>query len=148
MTGGELNAKCATCASAVGIASCTVSMTLSAVGIATIGLAQNSGMGGMSGGSSGVVAGGSSALLPSLIVFLSGFWGEVILLASFVLMAYGMWSIKKIAVMFVALLGAVVLFVGMYAYFSIGLETMGSVVLILAYASACSRKAAAITRLA
>ena len=116
MTDGDLKTKCATCAGAVGIASCTVSMTLSTVGIAAIGLSQSTGMGSMAGTSAGGVAGNSSALFPSLITFLSGFWGEVILLASFVLMVYGMWSGKKIRAMGVLVLGGAFLFVGMYAY--------------------------------
>lgn len=82
--------------------------------------------------------------------FFSGVWGETILFISFGLMLYGMWSSgcnrKKLLPLSAA--GAVILYVSMYAYFSLLLEIVGSIVLAIAYASAYSYRIATAVKLA
>lgn len=142
----DTKAKCAGCAGAAGIAACTISMMLSGIGIAAVGLSTASGgMQGMGGQTSAIA--GSSPIIQAVAV-LSGVWGEAILLGSFALMLFGMWSAKRTKPMALALIGAPVLFVGMYGYFLIGLQVMGIAVLALAYATAYSRRAATLAGMA
>ena len=67
-------------------------------------------MAGMSGTASQAPASAASnawdATFSQLIIFLSGFWGEVILIVSFALMAFGMWYGKKARPMILALIAA------------------------------------------
>jgi len=129
----SLKAKCANCAGAAGIASCVVPMLLSAIGVAAVGLSQGS-MAGM-GNTSGALT--SSPFL-QLISFLSGPWGAVILAGSFALMVYGMWLGRKYRPLTLGLTAAVVLFVGMYSYFSVVLQLVGAALLVVAYLAAYS----------
>lgn len=81
--------------------------------------------------------------------FFSGVWGEVILLISFGSMFYGMWSSgsnrKKLFPLSVA--GVIILYVSMYAYFSMALEIVGSIVLAFVYASAYNNRIATAIKL-
>jgi len=81
--------------------------------------------------------------------FFSGVWGETILLISFGLMFYGMWSSgsnrKKLLPL--SAVGVVILYVSMYAYFSLALEIVGSIVLAIAYASTYSYRIATVVKL-
>lgn len=141
-TNSNVKAMCANCAGAVGIASCMVPMLLGAIGVASVGLTESSmsSMGGISG------APASSPLL-QLVAFLSGFWGAVILVASFSLMVYGMWHGRKHRPLALGLLSAVILFIGMYAYISIALQLLGSALLAVTYTAVYSHSFASATRL-
>lgn len=144
----SLKAKCANCAGAVGIVSCVVPMVVSAIGIVAVGASQMSGM--SSGGAqapTSATSNASIAVFSQVIRFLSGFWGEVILAVSFGLMAFGMWHGRKKRSMILALVAALLLFIGMYVYFSIGLELAGSVILIFAYTSVYNRRFANLAKL-
>lgn len=144
----SLKAKCANCAGAVGIVSCVVPMLVSAIGIAAVGSSEMSGM--SSGGAQAPTSATSNAgiaVFSQVIQFLSGFWGEVILAVSFALMAFGMWHGRRIRSMVLALVAALLLFIGMYVYFSIGLELAGSVMLVFAYSSVYSRRFANLAKL-
>lgn len=142
--GGNLKAKCSSCAGAAGIALCSASMMLSGVGIVAVGISQGSGMAGM-GGQLTIPAGASLPL--QAVLFLTSFWGAVIVLISIGLMAFGMWSAKKVKPLMVALLGATILFFGMYGYFSIPMQVGGAIVLAVGYATAYSRRVALRTRM-
>lgn len=143
----DVKAKCAGCAGAAGIAACTISMILSGAGIVAVGLSTASGgMQGMGGQTTGVLL-GSSPLI-QVIAVLSGICGEVILLGSFALMLFGMWSAKRTKPMILASVGAAILFVSMYGYFLIDLQVVGIAVLALAYATTYSPRAAAMVRMA
>ncbi len=128
-TNRDLRATCATCAGAVGIASCTIPMLLAAVGIVAVASSQAPGMTGMTTDSNG-------SFLSDLVRFLSGAWGATILTLSLVLMAYGIWSVRKPRTIAVALAAAVFLFSGMYLYPSVILAVIGLVGVTFAYASA------------
>ena len=84
----KLASKCACSASGIGICLCIVFMTISVVGTTLVGISKNAnsmtGMGSMSD-----MATTSQNVF---VKFFSGVWGEVILLVSFGLMFYGMWS--------------------------------------------------------
>lgn len=142
----KLASNCACSASGVGICLCIVFMTISVAGTTLVGVSKNAnsmaGMGGMS---------DMTTTSQNIFVnFFSGVWGEVILLISFGLMFYGMWSSggnrKKLLPLSVA--GVIILYVSMYAYFSLALEIVGSIVLAFAYASAYSNKIATAVKLA
>ncbi|MDC8451777.1 MAG: hypothetical protein LV477_02565, partial [Candidatus Nitrosotalea sp.] len=78
-----------------------------------------------------------------------GFWGEVILLISFGAMIAGVWtsgSSKKLVP--IAAAGAIILYASMYAYISIPLEILGSIVIGFAYLSAFSERVAQKVRMA
>lgn len=137
-------AKCASCAGAAGIAACTISMGLAAAGIVAVGFS-SAGMAGMANQSANFAP---NSPIAQVVSFLAGFWGEVILLLSFGLMAFGMWSARRIKPMILALIGAPILFVGMYAYFLVELQLAGMAFLTLAYAAAFNRRAALATRMA
>lgn len=143
----NLRNKCACSAAGIGICLCTVFMTISMVGATVVGISKNtSAMSNMNN-----VPPSSSPILQNVfVVFFSGFWGEVILLVSFAVMLYGMLSSggsRKKLVPFSAF-GAVILYVSMYAYFSLPLEIVGSIILAVAYASVYSCRVAAAIRLA
>lgn len=134
--GRDLKARCANCAGGVGIALCTFFMLLGGVGVAAVGLSQGAGMADMGSSSSGT----GSGLLSLTIGLFSGPLGEVILLASSGLLVAGMWLGRKVKPLALALIAALMLFVGMYSYFSIGMIVTGSAILIVAYAAAYNRR--------
>lgn len=105
-------------------------MLLAAVGIAAVSASQNSVMTGMDGLSTM-----GSPTLSSVVEFLSGFWGEVLLIISYGFMLVGMWFGGRRKPMILAFVGAAVLFEGMYGYFSVGLQVIGLVAVSLAYAA-------------
>ena len=142
----KLASNCACSASGIGICLCIVFMTISVAGTTLVGVSKNAnsmtGMGSMS---------DMATTSQNVFVnFFSGVWGEVILLISFGLMFYGMWSSggnrKKLLPLSAA--GVIILYVSMYAYFSLALEIVGSIVLAFAYASAYSCRIAAAVKLA
>jgi len=81
--------------------------------------------------------------------FFSGVWGEVILLISFGIMFYGMWSSggNRKKLLPISAVGVIILYVSMYGYFSLSLEIVGSIVLAFAYASAYSNRLATAIKL-
>lgn len=148
--------KCASCAGGIGIFLCTIFMSLSMIGATTVGLSKNvnSGnsmgdMGSMSSMTPAMSSAVSSAASHNIVVaFFSSFWGEVILLISFGLMLAGMWFAGKRKIMPLSIAGVVILYISMYAYYSIGLEVAGAVILAFAYTSAYNHQVAKIVKLA
>ncbi len=125
----NLGVSCAGCAGAVGIASCTIPMLLAAVGIVAVASSQAPGMTGMTTDS-------KASFLSDLARFLSGAWGATILALSLVLMAYGIWSVRKPRTMAIGLAAAVFLFSGMYLYPTLVLTVIGLAGVTFAYAFA------------
>ena len=125
-------AKCASCAGGVGVALCTIFMTLGAIGVIAIVAAQSSSMTGMS-----LAQPIANPSVPQQVaLFFAGFWGEVLLAVSFALILLGFWlSGRKFAV-YSAISGIVILFFGMYVQFSIALEIVGAAFIAFAYAFA------------
>ncbi len=142
----KLASNCACSASGIGICLCIVFMTISVASTTLVGISKNANsMAGM-GSMSDMVTTSQNVF----VNFFSGVWGEVILLISFGLMFYGMWSSggnrRKLLPLSVA--GVIILYVSMYAYFSLALEIVGSIVLAFAYTSAYSNKIATAVKLA
>ncbi|MDE1814642.1 MAG: hypothetical protein KGI05_08280, partial [Thaumarchaeota archaeon] len=145
--------KCACAGAGIGICLCTVFMSISMIGIAAVNVSKNAAksaaanMAGMNGMSASNMASmkNASATISSMqmgstgnpiIDFFGGFWGEVILLISFGAMIAGVWtngSSKKLVP--IAAAGAIILYASMYAYISIPLEILGSIVIGFAYLS-------------
>lgn len=133
----KLASNCACSASGIGICLCIVFMTIGVVGTTLVGISNSAnsmtGMGDMSNMA-------TTQTQNIFVNFFSGVWGEVILLISFGLMFYGMWSSvgnrKKLLPL--SAVGVVILYVSMYVYFSLALEIVGSIVLAFAYVSVFS----------
>jgi hypothetical protein len=163
----SFKSKCACCIGGIGILLCTLFMSLSIVGIAAVDIAQSNnknieGMTSMSSSQShssmkiiptsngsNVPKNNSSPLAyqTMIINFFSGFLGEVILLLSFGIMFVGMWFTGNRKLIPISVAGAVILYISMYAYYSLTLEIIGSVILALAYISAYNYKFARIAKL-
>lgn len=143
----KLASNCACSASGIGICLCIVFMTISVAGTTLVGVSKNANsMTGMDSMSDMATTQTQNVF----VNFFSGVWGEVILLISFGLMFYGMWSSggnrKKLLPLSVS--GVIILYVSMYAYFSLVLEIIGSIVLAFAYTSAYSNRIATAIKLA
>lgn len=142
--------KCASCTGGIGICLCTIFMSLSVIGVTAVGLSKNANSGNSMGGMGTMTTTNSAASLIStniIINFFSGFWGELILLVSFGLMLSGMWFTGKKKVMPLSFAGVLILYISMYAYYSIALEVVGVVMLAIAYTSAYSYKVAKMIKL-
>jgi len=141
----KLASNCACSASGIGICLCIVFMTISVASTTLVGISKNANsMAGME------TMHGSVQIQNIFVDFFSGIWGEAILLVSFGLMCYGMWSSggnrKKLLSLAVA--GIIVLYVSMYVYFSLTLEIVGSIILAFSYASVYSYRIAKAIKLA
>lgn len=142
----RLASKCACSASGIGICLCIVFMTIGMIGTTLVGISKNANSMARMGGMSGTATTSQNVF----VNFFSGVWGEVILLISFGLMFYGMWSSggNRKKLLSISTVGVVILYVSMYAYFSLALEIIGSIVLAFAYASAYSNRIATTIKLA
>ena len=133
---------CACASGGIGICLCTIFMSFSIVGSSVIGITKTantmSNMGNMAGMTTQNI----------IVTFFSGFWGEVILLLSFGAMFAGMWFSGNRKILPVSVVGAIMLYVSMYAYFSISLEIIGGIMLAFAFASAYSSRVARTLKLA
>ncbi|MBI3639286.1 MAG: hypothetical protein HY223_03125 [Thaumarchaeota archaeon] len=143
----KLASKCACSTSGIGICLCIVFMTIGIGGTAVVGISKNT-------NSMTIMESNSMSDMTTrpqnvFVNFFSGVWGEVILLISFGLMFYGVWSSggnrKKLLPL--SAVGVVILYVSMYAYFSLALEIVGSIVLAIAYASTYSYRFATVVKL-
>lgn len=119
-------------------------MSFSIAGSAAVGITKNanemSNMGNM--------AGMATTSQNIIVTFFSGFWGEVILLLSFGAMFAGIWFSGNRKILPISVVGAMLLYISMYAYFSISLEIIGGIVLAFAFASAYSNQVARKLKLA
>lgn len=139
----NFQSKCACSAAGVGICLCIIFMSIAIGGTAVIGISKGaSNMGNMGSMSADMVQ------QNYIISFFSGFWGEVILLISYGLMFFGIWSSGNKRVLPVAIVGTTILYVSMYTYFSTSLEIAGSIVVAFSFALAFSDKLAKKIKLA
>lgn len=136
--------KCACSTAGIGICLCTIFMTIAMTGTALVGFSKSSdSMASMSSIT------GDAQFMQNILNFFSGIYGEIVLLISFGLMFYGMWSSggNKRKLISISIAGAVVLYVSMYTYLSLTLEIAGLIILAFAYASALSERFATIVKL-
>lgn len=143
----KLASKCACSTGGIGICFCIIFMTIGISSTAVVGISKNANsMAGMEGNAMSNMTTTSQNIF---VNFFSGVWGEVILLISFGLMFYGIWSSggnrKKLLPLSAA--GVVILYVSMYAYYSITLEIVGSIVLAFALVSTYSNRIATAIKL-
>lgn len=141
----KLASNCACSASGIGICLCIVFMTIGVAGTTLVGISKNANL---------MVANDMSDMATTqtqnvFVNFFSGVWGETILLVSFGLMLYGMWSSggNRKKLLSLSVTGIIILYVSMYAYFSLALEIVDSIVLAFAYASAYSSRIATVIKL-
>jgi len=93
------------------------------------------------------VIGSQSNSLQFLVMFFSSFWGEVILIVSFSLMLTGIWFAGRRKIIPIAFSGVLILYISMYAYYSVSLEIIGAIVLSVAYPSIYNYKVAKVVKL-
>jgi hypothetical protein len=127
-------------------------MSLSVIGTAVVGSSKNTHGGNNTGG--GMANMGSMTITtisssPENVIlnFFSGFWGEVILLVSFASMLFGIWFTGKRKAIPLAVAGITILYFSMYTYYSIALQIIGAVIVVLAYISAYNYRFAKIVKL-
>lgn len=145
----KLASKCACSTSGIGICLCIVFMTIGIGGTTIVGISKNANS--MIGMESNSMSDMTTTQPQNIFVkFFSSMWGEVILLISFGLMFYGMWSSggKRKKLLPLSAVGAVILYLSMFAYFSLALQIIGSIVLAIAYTSAYSYRIATAIKLA
>lgn len=141
----NFSGKCFCSTAGIGICLCTIFMTIGMTGTTLVGLSKSSAsMAGMSS-----MTPTSESLIQNIVNFFSGIWGEVVLLISFGLMFYGMWSSggNKKKLISISMAAIAVLYISMYVYFSLVLELVGSAILALTYASAFSGRFAELVKL-
>lgn len=146
--------KCACSAGGIGICLCVIFMSLAVIGTATVGISKNTGTGDMNSMSSMKSSDTSGNNIPTpsqnvIVSFFSGFWGQVILLLSFAAMFASIWfsgSNRKLVP--ISVVGAVILYISMYNYYSVALEVIGAIILAFVYASAFSNRVARTVKLA
>lgn len=170
----DFKSKCACSAGGIGICLCIIFMSLAILGTTAVGISKNANMSGMSRADSD--SGTSSSMSAMSLVkssdakatsnsdktsespqhiivnFFSGVGGQIILLLSFGALFAGIWfsgsnSNKKL-VLPISIIGAVILYISMYNFYSAALEVTGSMILALAYASTFSHRVARTVRLA
>jgi hypothetical protein len=154
----NFKSKCACFAGRIGICLCTIFITLGVIGVTAVGISKNNNDNmQVGGGDIGSISGmttmtstttNANSTQNMIIAFFSGFWGEVILLLSFVSTIVGMWfsnSSKKLVPL--SMLASIVIFVSMYVYYSIPLEIAGLVILAFAYVSAFNYRIAKVAKL-
>jgi hypothetical protein len=155
----NFKSKCACSAGAIGICLCIIFMSIGAIGITLAGISKNSeniqgeegSMGGMSNMSdmSGMSAmtsmntttASNSSFQSMVMSFFMGFWGEVTLLFSFLFMILGMWFSNNKKIVPVSILASIILYISMYAYYSIPLEIAGLIIMVFAYVTAFNQRA-------
>jgi hypothetical protein len=153
----NLKSKCACYAGGIGICLCIIFMSFGIIGVTTVGVSKysnnNSQRAGDMGGMSSIMTAMPTTTTTTnnpqdvIISFFSGFWGEVILLFSFVSMNIGMWFSSNKKAIVVSIVASIVLYVSMYVYYSIALEIIGLVVMFFAYVVAFNYKVAKVVKL-
>ena len=138
--------KCACCVGGIGICLCIIFMSIGIVGVTTVGLAKNSNMNSMSEMSS-MATNREPSIQNMIITFFSGIWGEVILIISFAIMNVGIWFSKSWKIIPFSIAAGIILYVSMYLYYSVPLESLGLVILFFAYFATFNNKVAKIVKL-
>lgn len=156
---GNFKSKCACSAGGIGICLCVIFMSLAVVGTTAVGISKNadtgnaaddmSSMSSMKSSSEDTASSNDSSPQNAMVIFFSGFWGQVILLLSFGAMFAGIWlsgsNNRKLVPISIA--GAAILYISMYNYYSVALGVIGSIILAFVYASAFSYRVARTVKL-
>lgn len=139
--------RCACYAGFVGIGLCTTLMVLSMAGVATVALSKNSNVGSIINDPS--MSNHTLSVSQNIVLtFFDGMGGQVILVASFASMLTGMWFSGNRKLLPIAILGIVVLYVGMYQYYFVGFQIAGAMIMVITHLPVYSHKVARILKLA
>jgi hypothetical protein len=165
----DFKSKCACIAGGIGICLCIIFMSLAIVGTTAVGISKNADMNGMSSGDSSSSSSSMSSMKPSdttansssnntsessqniIVNFFSGVGGQVILLLSYGAMFASIWSSRisnRKLVLPISIIGAIILYISMYNYYSVALEVTGAIILAFVYVSAFSYRVARTVKLA
>lgn len=136
----DLKCTCACYAGFVGMGLCTILMVFSMGGVAAVSLAKNSNADVMD--AMPYMNTNTSPISQNIIGFFEGIGGEIVFLASFGSMFFGMWHNGKRKIMPLAIVSAVILYISMYPYYSIGLQVIGAIIMAVTHMSAYSYKVA------
>lgn len=82
-----------------------------------------------------------------VLAFFSSQWGDALLVASSALMLLGIWFSGKIKLIPLAVSGIVLMFVGMYWYYSISLQITGAAIMGFAHLSNYNYKVSKLLRI-
>lgn len=122
--------RCACYAGTIGVGLCTILMSLSMAGVAFAALSKNVNVENLNSMSSMNM---DALLQNSILSFFDGIGGEIILIASFSVMLAGMWFSGNRKLLPVTIVGAVILYISMYQYYSIGLQIAGALIMVFVH---------------
>ncbi len=136
---------CACYAGFVGMGLCTMLMIFS-MGVVAVSLSKNSNTDVMD--AMPYMNTNTSPISQNIILgFFEGVRGEIVFLASFGSMFLGMWYSGKRKLMPLAIVSAVILYISMYPYYSIGLQIVGTIIMAITHTSTYSYKVAKMLKL-
>ena len=118
------------CAGIFGISLCTILMSISMGGSFAAAFSKDSGMQSMNSMNTDGQKNDNIVL-----AFFSSQWGDALLVASSASMLLGIWFSGKIKLMPLAVSGIVLMFIGMYWYYSISLQITGAAIMGFAHLS-------------
>lgn len=136
----RIRCKCACSIGIVGMVLCTVLLGFSMGGIAAAILSTNVDARYMQ-------SMDDSNSFAEMIKFFDSEVGMIILLVSFASMITGMWYKKKIRTIPIAAIGAVFMFAGMYHFYSLWLQIIGTAVMVFTYLPMYSFRASKLLKL-
>lgn len=117
----------------MGISICTILMSISMTGSFVAAFSKDSGIHGTNGMST-MDMNVQNTQNP-VLAFFNSQWGEVLLVASSASMLFGIWYSDKRKLVPVAVGGIIIMFAGMYSYYSISLQIAGATAMVLAHVS-------------
>ncbi|MGI0008303.1 MAG: hypothetical protein ACRD92_01640 [Nitrosopumilaceae archaeon] len=141
----DFKCTCACYAGFVGLGLCTIMMIFSMVGVAAVSLSRNSNTDVMDAMSS--INTNTSISQNVILDFFEGVGGEIVFLASFCSMFLGMWYSGRRKLMPLTIVSAVILYISMYPYYSIGLQIVGTIIMAITHTSTYSYKVAKMLKL-
>jgi len=118
------------CVGIFGISLCTILMSISMGGSFAAAFSKDSGMQSMNSMNTD-----SQKNDNIVLAFFSSQWGDALLVASSASMLLGIWFSGKIKLMPLAVSGIVLMFIGMYWYYSISLQITGAAIMGFAHLS-------------
>jgi hypothetical protein len=110
-----------------GISLCTILMTISMGGSFAAAFSKDSSIQGMDQMSSMNTSDQKNSNI--ILAFFGSQWGDVLLVVSSASMLLGIWFSGKIKLIPLAVSGIVIMFIGMYSYYSISLQMAGAAIM-------------------
>lgn len=119
--------KAVCCMGIFGVSLCTIIMSISMGGSFAAALSKDSSMQGVNSISSMIMTDQKNSNI--VLAFFNSQWGDALLVISSGLMLLGIWFSGKKKLIPLAVTGIVIMFVGMYSYYSIILQAIGATIM-------------------